>query len=105
MHVDQNGDLDVEHTGDTDIDWDSSETIGGICRACGWSWVGDNWWTRLDIATEEEHDAEDEEPEGSAIDEEVDEHCCPHCYSPDDWEYVGLSRLAKCPCGATWTAA
>lgn len=32
--------------GRTDLDWDSSKTVGVACR-CGWEYLGDDWKARL----------------------------------------------------------
>jgi rubredoxin len=41
LHVDPDGRLttDFEHYGDTDVDWNSSTTVGIRCSACAWSYL------------------------------------------------------------------
>lgn len=34
-------DLDIGHHGETDVNWDSSETFGIQCTACGWFTEGE----------------------------------------------------------------
>lgn len=104
MSRDEDGSIGIDYAGHTDFDWDSSETFGGVCRACGWAWEDSDWGDHLDIWVE--HDEEEPvDPEEDGPDPEEPNDCCPHCYSPEDWEYIGTTNTAKCLCGATWTAA
>jgi hypothetical protein len=47
MTVDDDGELDLEYTGGTDMVWDDSQTIGVICTACRWYYEGADWQSKL----------------------------------------------------------
>ena len=40
-------DRTIDFTGWTEIDWDSSQTVGAFCKNCGWSHEGDDWLGHL----------------------------------------------------------
>lgn len=37
------GGVHIEHDADTDVNWDSSTTIGITCLACGYEYQGEDW--------------------------------------------------------------
>lgn len=41
------GKIELDHGGHTDMDWDSSTTIGVSCRECGWDHEGPDWADQL----------------------------------------------------------
>lgn len=41
--VRDDGEVCVSHDGETDVDWDSSVTLGISCQACGYEYRGDDW--------------------------------------------------------------
>jgi hypothetical protein len=43
------GAVEVDWTGYTEVDWDSSTTIGAGCESCGWRHVGRDWPDQLAV--------------------------------------------------------
>lgn len=109
----------LDQTGETDVDWDSSETVGIYCGSCGWDRFtldGEHITAHLQLEeTEEEEEEEEpahellyEDDEDEPVNTVDDEHliqCCPMCGSEEDWEYVEVTDVAKCDCGAEFKAA
>ncbi len=55
-------DLTPNFGGQTDVDWDSTESIGVQCRSCDWQHVSDDWLKQLRLAV----------PDPGRVDEMID---------------------------------
>jgi hypothetical protein len=44
---DASGEIEYDFTGDTEVLWDTSTTVGVQCRSCDWSHEGDDWVEQL----------------------------------------------------------
>lgn len=48
-------DLDIDFRGDTEVHWDTSTTVGVICRSCAWASDTKDWAAALaTVATDED---------------------------------------------------
>jgi hypothetical protein len=56
-------DGEVVHEGETEVSWDTSETIGGECQTCGAMWEGADWTDNL----VPEKDGEDQADSGPSL--------------------------------------
>lgn len=45
---------DIHYHGETQILWETTETIGVACEECSWSYVGSDWQDQLAVLGEEE---------------------------------------------------
>lgn len=43
----EDGTVWADYTGSTEMDWDSSTTVGGNCSLCGWEQEGGDWADKL----------------------------------------------------------
>lgn len=37
----------IDYAGWTEVDWDSSQSVGAYCGNCGWSYESDDWLAHL----------------------------------------------------------
>lgn len=57
----ERGNILRDWDGETEVDWDASQTVGIMCRACGWEHEEEGWIHELLRQPPEELDEEFEE--------------------------------------------
>lgn len=50
LEADGGQEVDIAWAGDTDVDWNSSTTVGVRCGSCDWSWHGEDWADQLAVS-------------------------------------------------------
>jgi hypothetical protein len=63
----QGGSVDIRWQGRTEVDWDSSTTVGVMCMGCTWSYRGDDWDEQLAPVKPEPDDEDEPDVTGERI--------------------------------------